>query len=115
MARTFIRRQNVSGVYSGLPVSTLEWSLLDAANGNSIRITGGELLQFRSAGGAGSVTIVSTMDPQGRTGNLVIDLEDDSSIVYSLCIQPIGFQQADGTVFINSTGPVEFAFWTTPR
>jgi hypothetical protein len=97
-------------MYAAPYQSTITWVPLDSLNGNFLQYTYGDILLFR---GAGTATIRSVADPFGRTNDITVVPGANVQIVAPLV--QTGFQQLDGSLYIDSVGLVDVAFLTVAR
>lgn len=110
MARIVINRQILNGMYVATPAQDVVFTTLSNADGNYLRMAGGEILLFQ---GAGTATIVGVTDPYGRAANITVTPGADIAVVGPL--MPVGFLQSDDSVYIDSTGSIDVAFLAPAR
>lgn len=88
------------------------FTLVDITAGETFRVTGKEFLIFIGAAGGEAVTITSTADPFGRTGNVVVTLGAGAGAVAVWGpAESQGFADASGDITV--TGPVNCVLVTT--
>ena len=103
-----ITKQKVDGMAVSPGYSVVTWSSIGGSS--TLRISGNETLLFR---GAGTATIVSVPDQLGRTKD--ITFTPGSEIVVVGPVLLIGFQQADFTLAVLSSGSVDVAILSMSR
>jgi hypothetical protein len=82
--------------------TTMTYTAVDVANGNSVPATGSETLYIKNTGGSTfTVTVHSVVDPWGRAGDDVFSIAAGVEVVTRK--YPVqGWQQADGTLWIDA-------------
>lgn len=111
MARVFIDRQYMPGI--SVPSAFVLAPTLtagDTSNGNSFYAAGGEILLLE---GTGTVTLKSSADALGRTGDITVTLAGVPKLVGPLTQQ--GFLQADSKFWLDCSGSVSIALISTAR
>lgn len=101
MARANLTVQDAPAPYTGAGLD-LNFQAGDAVNGHQARATGREMLFARNTDSvARSVTLVSTPDPYGRSGNLVKSVPAGGVALVAGPIPMVGWQQVDGNIYVN--------------
>lgn len=105
MARTSLTPDEITGPYqqSG---TDLTWTAGDATEGNSVTLTGREIILARNVDGAAthSVTIKAVADPYNRSVDATETLATSGSAGDYTAFGPlprIGWQQSDGALYID--------------
>ena len=102
MARTALTPVDVPEDYT-IGGVMLPWTASDNVNGNSVPHTGREILLVRNDNvGAQTATVASIADPFGRTADCVISLAAAEYWISQL-FPLVGWQQADGNLFIDGS------------
>jgi hypothetical protein len=116
MARTALTKIVANGSYPTAGV-TVTWTASDVTNGNSIPMTGDDLLLVRGSGGAGTFTITSVANALGRSGTITTEaITDGGYKVLGPFKQKAGWVQSDGALyFAGSAVEVQFAVIKLPR
>lgn len=108
MARTVLAKTRpVSGhAISAVGVAGAKVTLAaaDTANGNSVPITGQDLLVVYGGSAGGTVTIASVADEEGRTGPITAYAVGALEIhVFGPFPLGAGWTQADDTIWVNAS------------
>lgn len=101
MAYTAVAPQEVAGPYiseSATQMTTVTFTAGDATNANTVTMPGKRMLILvtnTSGGAAGTVTITSSNDPFGRTGNITAFSVADGAFAARI-FEPVGWEQTLG-------------------
>ena len=101
MARTTLAATDVPGKFATDGVA-VTWAAADAANGNQFVCTGREVLLARNTdASAHTVTVTSTADSAGRTGDITADsIAADAMHVYQE-FPTVGWMQSNGYIYVD--------------
>jgi hypothetical protein len=103
MATTVLTKTALPGPYDTDGV-TITWQAADAANGNHFIATGKEILIARNDdAGAQTVTVTSTPDPQGRTGDISADSIAAAAYHAWQKFPVSGWRQTAGTILVTAS------------
>lgn len=98
MPRTVITPIDLRGSFEEV---ALTWTAMDPVNGNSLVLSGKQILLFRNEGaGSRSVQLLSVGDPFGRTGDLTLTLAAGAHRAIGPMIFT-GWKQADGSLYLD--------------
>lgn len=108
MARTALTVDVLGGSYPVLPVVVdsldITETAADVVNGNSFISTGREILIARnSAVGAETFTVGSVVDDKNRDGDITTYSVGIGEIAAFGPVEIAGWQQADGTVYLDAS------------
>jgi hypothetical protein len=118
MARTVIPIQILP--LHGAADNSIAWTAGDDVNDMYFLCTGREIIQMRStSAGVKGATIISVADASGRTGDVALAPNGDTSVAVAAFLKPSDFNQdgADsGRVHIDQTDDTdtEFAVYRIP-
>ena len=102
MAKTVLTAVKAPGAYAGAGVVAAA-TAADVANGNAVKLSGGEILVARNSGAAGhTVTISSVADDQGRTGDITAESIAAGATHIFGPFQPRGWKQNDGNLYFSA-------------
>lgn len=116
MAQTALTVIDMPGPWATAP-STITWTAGDASNGNSFVSTGREIVLVQNSDGAAThvVTITSTSDPQGRTGDATKTVPISGFVAFQL-LPTQGWQQGNGSVNMTvDSASLKFAVIRLPN
>jgi hypothetical protein len=104
MPRTLLTRTAKPNPY-GAALQVVTMTALDNTNGNAVSFTGDEVIIFHNpTGGAVTVTIRGSADPQGRIDDMVLAMAAGS---FARCgpLGVVGWRQSDMRLYIDSSAP----------
>lgn len=104
MARTTLTPIPMPTRYAFAAVA-VTYTALDAVDGGQWTMTGDDILLVRNTGGTGrTVTLKSTPDSSGRTGDMSLLVPATTGIACFGRPPLTGWQQSDGRAYIDVTG-----------
>lgn len=115
MARTALPITSLPANYAASP-QALAWTAADNVNGNSIVLTGREILLVQNTDAASqTVTINSAADAYGRTGDITAFAMAAGSFYAFQKFPTSGWEQTDGTLHLTaSAATVKFVVLREP-
>ncbi len=113
MPRTLLTSVAAAAPYATAPIDVTPLVVSDA-NNNSCQCTGKELILIRNpTGGSLTATVLSAVDPYGRTGDQTVSIPTLKTYAFGP-FPVLGWKQTDGLLWINAAAALTILVLTLP-